>query len=83
MHSASVEKEETVRNPWLRKNPFLSMWLSGANAVAGAARGTATAYAKKQMASAVAQNTKAVTDFWLAALTPPKPPKPAKRKKRR
>jgi hypothetical protein len=69
-----------VRNPWLRKNPFLSIWLSGANAVAGAARGKATAYAKKQMASAMAQNTKTVSDFWLGALAPPAP---RKRKKRR
>ena len=69
-----------MKNPWLRKNPFLSMWLSGANAVAGAARGKAAAYAKKQMASAIAQGTRATADFWLDAL---EPPKPRKRKKRR
>lgn len=68
-----------MKNPWLRKNPFLSMWLSGANAVAGRARGKATAYARRQMASAMAQGTKAVADFWADALVPPKP---RRRKKR-
>jgi len=28
-----------MMNPWLKKNPFLSMWLSGANTVASSARG--------------------------------------------
>jgi hypothetical protein len=69
-----------MKNPWIRKNPFLSMWLSGANAVAGSVRGKATAYARKQAASAMTQGTKAVTDFWMDALLPPKP---GKRKKRR
>ena len=27
-----------MRNPWSKKNPLMSLWLSGANAVAGAAR---------------------------------------------
>jgi hypothetical protein len=62
-----------MKNPWLRKNPFLSMWLSGANAVAGKARGKATAMARRQMDFAVKEGTKAVTDFWLDAWTPPKP----------
>ncbi|SAK92279.1 hypothetical protein AWB78_05000 [Caballeronia calidae] len=53
-----------MKNPWVKKNPFLSMWLSGANAVIGATRGRATAQAKRQAAT-----------FWSAALTPPKPKK--------
>jgi hypothetical protein len=28
-----------VANPWMKKNPVLSMWLSDANTVAGRARG--------------------------------------------
>jgi hypothetical protein len=28
-----------MKNPWTKKNPLLSMWLSGANAVAGSAEG--------------------------------------------
>jgi hypothetical protein len=30
-----------VANPWMKKNPFMSMWLSGANAVGSRARGHA------------------------------------------
>ena len=30
-----------MKNPWLKKNPLMSLWLSGANKVAGAARGLA------------------------------------------
>ncbi|MCB1676972.1 MAG: hypothetical protein KDF67_03505 [Ottowia sp.] len=30
-------------NPWLKKNPLLSIWLSTANAMMGAARGQAAA----------------------------------------
>jgi hypothetical protein len=48
----------------VKKNPFLSMWLSGANAVIGSTRGRATAQAKRQASA-----------FWTAALTPPKPKK--------
>ena len=58
-----------MKNPWTKKNPFMSMWLSGANRVAGSARGQASAAAKRQ-----------AVDFWMSALTPPKP---KKRKSRR
>jgi hypothetical protein len=61
--------EPEMKNPWTKKNPFLSMWLSGANAVAGSARGHATAAEKR-----------GTTAFWTAALAPPKP---AKKKTRR
>ncbi len=27
-----------MKNPWLKKNPFMSMWLSGANTVLNSAR---------------------------------------------
>ncbi|WP_244817013.1 hypothetical protein [Caballeronia sp. Lep1P3] len=62
-----------MKNPWTKKNPFMSMWLSGANAIAGSARGHATTAATRRA-------QKQVTDFWTAALTPPEPPR---RKKRR
>ncbi len=32
-----------MANPWTKKNPLMSMWLSAANAWAGAARGAAAA----------------------------------------
>jgi hypothetical protein len=44
-------KDHPMANPWTKKNPFLSIWLSAANAWAGAARGAMTAAAKRQMAA--------------------------------
>ena len=74
-----------MKNTWLKKNLFMSMWLSGANKVAGAARGLATAAVKHEATQAskvaVAEGTKQVLDFWGAAAAgeTPKPkarPKP-------
>ena len=45
---SGLKTEDTVKNPWLKKNPFMSMWLSGANKVAGAARGLAAAAVKRE-----------------------------------
>lgn len=42
-----------MANPLGKKNPFLSAWLSAANAWMGAARGAMTAAAKRQMAVAL------------------------------
>lgn len=36
-----------MSNPWLKKNPFMSMWLSWANQMAGTMRGQATAAVTK------------------------------------
>jgi len=44
-----------MANPWLKKNPFMSMWLSEANRVAGTLRGQATAQARRQLKAAVAE----------------------------
>ena len=52
-------------NPWLKKNPFMSMWLSEANRIAGTMRGQATAQAKRQISAAV---TKATNDNLKALL---------------
>jgi hypothetical protein len=69
-----------MRNPWIKKNPFLSMWLSGANSVAGSVRGRATAEAKRQAATMMSEGTKQIVNFWGGALLP-RPP--AKKRKRR
>jgi hypothetical protein len=74
--------EGIMKNPWTKKNPFLSMWLSGANAVAGSVRGHASAAAKRQASTAAKRSQKQVADFWTAALTPPKPKATRRRKKR-
>jgi hypothetical protein len=65
-----------VKNPWGKKNPFMSMWLSGANAVAGAARSRVSAEAKRQTSAAITRGTKQMSDA-LAGKPPAK-----KRRKR-
>jgi len=60
-----------MKNPWLKKNPFLSMWLSGANRIAGTARVHAAAAIKREAAQASRSVRSAATqqmlDFWAAA----------------
>ncbi len=69
-----------MKNPWLKKNPLLSMWMSAANSVAGAARGRATAEARRHASAQMAQNANRMTRWWAEALgaSPPR-----MRKKRR
>lgn len=69
-----------MSNPWLKKNPFLSMWLSGANSVGNAARGQVAAAAKRQANTAVKQATTEAFNFWGQAMTGAAAPK--RRKKR-
>ncbi len=69
-----------MTNPWLKKNPFMSLWLSGANAVAGSMRGHAAAQAKRQAAAATTNATRDILNLWTGALAPSPP---AKRKKNR
>jgi len=59
-----------MRNPWLKKNPLTSMWMSGANAVMGAARSRASAEGKRQAATMMSHGTKQVSRFWIDALMP-------------
>ena len=57
-----------MSNPWLKRNPFLSLWLSGANKVMGSARGQINAALKREASKAGAPMTEAatrqVTGFW-------------------
>jgi hypothetical protein len=69
-----------MKNPWTKKNPLLSMWLSGANAVAGSARSRATAEAKRQAATVMTNGAKEIASFWNAVLTAPARPKKKKRR---
>jgi hypothetical protein len=56
-----------VANPWMKKNPFMSTWLSGANAAVGRSRVHATAQAKAALTKQVAQFW---SGTWLAASKP-------------
>ena len=59
-----------MKNPWLKKNPFMSMWLSGANTVANTARAHATVEAKRQTTALMKESVKQGTDFWMSAFMP-------------
>ena len=67
-------------NPWGKKNPFLSLWLSGANAVMGAARNQATASLHRQANAAISEGTRHVLALWGVA---PAPRKRATKRRRR
>lgn len=67
-----------MSNPWLKKNPFMSMWLSAANAVAGSARGKASAQVKRAGTTAATKATHDFLDLWTSPLT-----SAGKRKRRR
>ena len=59
-----------MANPWTKKNPLLSMWLSSANAAAGKARSAGTAEAKRQQTSLVKEATRFWSSAWLAGTKP-------------
>ena len=46
-----------MANPWMKKNPLMSLWLSAANRVAGSVRGQVAAQARRNLKSAVASAT--------------------------
>ena len=58
-----------MSNPWLKKNPFMSMWLSGANSVANSARARIAAEAKRQTTTAVNKASRDMFTIWTDAMT--------------
>ena len=59
-----------MANPWTKKNPAMSMFLSAANASGGAARGLWMKEARRHTTAATNAAAKQVASFWTAALTP-------------
>jgi len=57
-----------MSNPWSKKNPLLSMWMSGANTVWGSARGHAVAQAHRQFNMLAKESTNQVFRFWTGGL---------------
>ena len=57
-----------MKNPWTKKNPFMSMWLSGANSIANRARGQATAAVRREASAATTRGMSDVLGFWSKAL---------------
>jgi hypothetical protein len=60
-----------MKNPWTKRNPFMSMWLSAANSVAGSARSRLTAASKRQAATMMTRGAAQAGDFWTKVLTSP------------
>ena len=74
-----VDERTAMSNPWTKKNPLMSMWLSSANKAMNTARGHATSAAKRQVATAQTDAMRQIVDFWTG-----KPGKaPARKKTRR
>jgi len=71
-----------MANPWLKKNPFMSLWLSSANRVAGSVRGQVAAEARRQTTSAAHQATNDIVKFWTDAATGAATPATAARRKK-
>jgi hypothetical protein len=62
-----------MANPWTKKNPFMSLWLSGATVAINRVRGHATAVATRQGAALAKDTARAWTHAWLAAITAKRP----------
>ena len=54
----------------MKRNPFLSLWLSGADAAVHRARGHATAAVNRRRGTVVKQAARYWTRAWLAAVAP-------------
>ena len=67
-------EEVAIANPWTKKNPFLSMFLTGANAAAGRLRAASVQQARRNQSAAVKQVTHSWLDIWM--------PKPARKRRK-
>jgi hypothetical protein len=67
----------------VRRNPFLSAWLSGANAWAGAARGILGGQVRRQQSAALNEIARQAARFWTGAAFGPPPGKPPRERSRR
>jgi hypothetical protein len=53
-----------MANPWMKKSPLLSMFLSGANAASGRARGLWMQQARGHQTTMVKQATRSWVELW-------------------
>lgn len=56
-----------MANQWTKKNPLLSMFLSGANAASGKARGLWMQQARRNQTTAVKQAVRSWVELWTPA----------------
>lgn len=72
-----------MNNPWLKKNPFMSLWLSGANKVAGSARAQVAAAARRQVNQTLTQATEDNLKLWFGSPVASRPKAKATAKTRK
>jgi accessory colonization factor AcfC len=56
-----------MANQWTKKNPLLSMFLSGANAASGKGRGLWMQQARRNQTTAVKQAVRSWVELWTPA----------------
>jgi hypothetical protein len=59
-----------LKNPWLSRNPFLSLWLQAFNTAIGAARGHALNEARRRHRRMMNDNARAAVAFWSGSSAP-------------
>lgn len=59
-----------MKNPWTKKNPLMSMWLSAANKSMAATRGQVAAAARREAMAAQLDAAQALMTFWTGAIGP-------------
>jgi len=64
------------------KNPWMSLWLSGANTMLGHARGRAAAETKRQTTHMMNETTRQVMQFWTGGWAVPPAAKKRSRKRK-
>ena len=78
-----------MAQPWLKKNPWMSLWMSAAHRAAGTVRGLAAgtvrglaaAQAQRQLQAAMTEATQGSIKLWSAASAPPAARNKATRKR--
>lgn len=78
-----------MAQPWLKKNPWMSLWMSAAHRAAGTVRGLAAgtvrglaaAQAQRQLQAAMTEATQGSIKLWSAASAPPATRNKATRKR--
>lgn len=60
-------------NPWLKKNPLMSLWLSTANRMTGSMRAQAAAQVKRQVSGAFTEATRDNLKLWSDGAKPAVP----------
>jgi hypothetical protein len=74
------EKETpTMRNPWMKKNPLLSIWLNEAMPITGLSPGCVKTAGERQT-TILTRSTQEMSELWMSALNAPRTRKNKRRR---